>query len=189
MKKTEIVYRELIEFWKARLTQLELSRRLGFSLSTVNNALRPLVRMGAVAVLPRRLKVIDREKVILYWASIRNLEKDIIYSARTAANPSEIEKGMPADVIYTAYSGFKFRFGSIPADYSEVWVYSQSLDEIKKRFPSLKGPPNLFVLKPDDRLVKLAKDNIAPKSQLFVDLWNIKEWYAKEFIKALREKI
>lgn len=190
MLKTEIVYREIIESWegKNKLSQLELSKRLGISLSTVNNAIRPLVSMGAIGVLPRSIKVIDKEKALLYWASVRDLQKDIVYSTR-GGTPGDIEKNMPYEVIYTAYSGYKFLFRDVPADYGEVYVYLRDVEAIRKRFPPQKGPPNLFVLTPDRRLPGLSKDNIAPPSQIFVDLWNIREWYAKEFIKALKEKL
>ncbi len=188
MLKREIVYREMLET-KGRLTQLEFAKTLGFSLSTVNNALRPLVAMGAVAVLRRGFKIRDKEKILLFWASVRNLRKDIIYETRVDASPNDIEKSMPSDVVYTAYSAYKLKFHSVPADYSEIYVYSSQLTEIKKRFPHAKGPTNLFVLNVDSRLFQISRENIAPLSQVFVDLWNLKEWYAKEYIKELKEKI
>ncbi|MEW5936416.1 MAG: winged helix-turn-helix domain-containing protein [Candidatus Thermoplasmatota archaeon] len=189
MLKSEIVYRELLESPDLGLTQLGLAKRLGFSLSTVNNALKPLVAMGAVKVLPRGLRVTDRKKLLLYWASVRDMEKDVVYSTRAEGLPSEIEKCMPADVIYTAYSAYKFRFGTVPADYSEVYVYSEALEEIRKRFPAQHGPQNLFVLRMDRRLAEISKENIAPNSQVFVDLWNIREWYASEYVKDLGARI
>jgi hypothetical protein len=155
----------------------------------VNNALKPLAEMGAIGILRRGVKITDAEKMLLYWASVRDLGKDIVYSTRADAPPSGIEKGMPPRVAYTAYSAYKFRFGDVPADYSEVYVYSEDVAEIKRRFPPRAGPPNLFVLKPDGRLFGLAKDDIAPLSQVFVDLWNVKEWYAREFAAALKERI
>ncbi len=187
MLKGEFVYREIAES-KGLLTQLAISKILGLSLSTVNGAIRPLVSMGAISVLHRGLKVRDMEKLLLYWGSQRDIESDIVYATRVDASPSQIEKGMPASVVYTAYSAFKFRFGSVPADYSEIYVYGDA-EEIKRRFPPQKGPPNLFVLKPDQRLSELSKSNIAPLSQVFVDLWNLREWYAKEFLKALKERL
>ncbi len=189
MKQKEFVYRELAEFSKERLTQLGLSKTLGISLNTTNLAIKPLVSLGAVQVLQRGLNVIDKEKIVLFWANLRNLQKDIVYSTRVSAQPSEIEKNLSAGIIYTAYSAYKFRFGEVPADYSEVYVYSMDVEEIKKRFPMQKGPPNLFVLKADKRLIELSKENIAPNSQVFVDLWNLREWYAKEFVNALKERI
>jgi len=62
MKNSELVYRELlsgVETENARFTQLGLAKTLGISLSTVNNALMPLRKMGAVKIpyeLVERLK-------------------------------------------------------------------------------------------------------------------------------------
>jgi hypothetical protein len=189
MYKSEMVYRELIEFAAEKLTQLGLSKRLGVSISTVNNALKPLVAIGAVKILQRGIRVTDKEKLLLYWASVRDLERDMIYSTRSDKPTSEIEKSMPADVAYTAYSAYKFRFGGVPADYSEVFVYSEGVEEIERRFPRQSGPRNLFVLKTDERLVGLSKDGIAPLGQVFVDLWNLREWYAREFVKELGARL
>lgn len=46
---------------------------------------------------------------------------------------------------------------------------------------------NLIVLKADSWLAKLGK--ITPDVQTYVDLWNLSEWYAKDFLKALKEKM
>lgn len=189
MYKSEIVYRELLESPDSRLSQLGLSERLGFSISTVNNALKPLVAMGAVKILSKGLRVTDREKLLLYWASVRDLAKDVVYSTRADLMPSEIEKGMPAGVVYTAYSAYKFRFESVPADYSEVYIYSGNPGDVCKRFPQRPGSRNLFVLKMDKRLGELSKDGIAPNSQVFVDLWNVRDWYAREYVNNLGARI
>jgi len=192
MKKKERVYREALyttmELKEKKLTQLSLARKLGISLSTVNNALKPLVKMGAVDVSGMGFRITDEEKLAAYWASMRNLEKDVRYKTRVGALVSEIEKSMPPGVVYTAYSGYKFKFSDVPADYSEVYVYTSDMDEIKARFPELKGPSNLFVLEADSHLVSISKEGIAPSCQLYVDLWNLKEWYAKDFLKALERR-
>jgi hypothetical protein len=193
MKKKEWVYREalytIMELKEKKLTQLSLAPKLKISLSTVNNALRPLVKMGAVDVTGMGFRVTDEEKLAAYWASIRDLEKDIKYQTRVDAPVSDIEKNMPPGIIYTAYSGYKFKFGDVPADYSEVYIYaSPDMHEIKARFPELKGPPNLFVLVADPQLISISKESIAPSCQLYVDLWNLKEWYAKDFLKALERR-
>jgi hypothetical protein len=95
---------------------------------------------------------------------------------------------MPDGVIFTAYSGFKFRFRDVPADYSEVYVYANAaeLAEIKKRFRFGKGFNNLFVLKKDQNAERYPQ---LPLANLFVDLWQLREWYAKDFIKALEERL
>jgi len=185
MKKKELVYREILyqalENGNKRLTQKRLAEDLHISLSTVNNALAPIKGMGAVRIDPRSFDVVNPQKILYYWASIRNLEKDIIYKTRVDRNVSEIEKSMPSRVVFGGYSAYKFRFNDVPADYSEVYVYADTLEEIKKRFPESKNPSNLFVLKKGFEEMTLAN--------IFVDLWNMKEWYAKDFIEGIEKRL
>ena len=185
MKKIELVFRtileELIEKKNKKLTQADIARTLSISLSTVNVAINHLKKMGAVRVKKRSFEIVNGKKILLYWASIRDISKDIMYKTRIDGSVVFIEKNMPNDVVYGAYSGYKFLFNDMPADYSEVYVYSEDLDEIKKRFKECKNEPNLFILKKDFDKMTLA--------HLFVDLWNLKEWYAKDFLKAMEEKI
>jgi len=186
MKNKELVYKEVLyqvmEKKNKTLTQSYLAKSLNISLSTVNNALAPLKKMGSIKINPRNFIVIEPKKILYYWASIRNIEKDVIYQTRVNMPVKEIEKNMPDDIIFTAYSCYRFKFKDVPSDYSEVYVYGEN---IEKRFPLNKNTPNLFVLKKDF----FQKEKNATLAQLFVDLWNIKEWYAKEFLKALEEKI
>lgn len=185
MKKTELVYRQLLyealEQQNRSLTQAGLARALGLSLSTVHHALQPLRTMGAVRIRQRSCEIVNPKKLLYYWASIRHLERDIIYQTRVSRPVDEIEKAMPGTVLFAAYSAYKFRFRSVPADYSEVYVYSSDLTELQKRFPPAAGPPNLMVLKKDvDRMTL---------GHLFVDLWNLKEWYAREFLQELEARL
>ncbi len=189
MQKKEIVYRQL--FLNPNTTQLELAEKLEISLSTVNNAIHPLRGMGAVQVSARKLKVLDKEKLLLYWASIRNLQKDLLYQTRVDSPVNQIEKNMPSEVLFTAYSGYKFKHKDVPADYSEVYIYAygKGLGSIESRYPESGKRANLFVLKADEQLLQVSKDSIVPDHQIFVDLWNLPEWYAKEFVMKLKEKI
>ena len=151
MKKTELIYRAILQSVenKTVLTQLELAKALEISLSTVNNALLPLRKMGAIKVNRRNFHVINVKKILYYWASVRNLEKDIIYKTRAEGIVSEIEKQMPPNVVFAAYTAYKFKFKDVAADYSEVYVYCNDADlkELIKRFPKNNNNPNLFVLK------------------------------------------
>ncbi len=185
MKKIELVF---LELFKGAATQKAIAERLGVSLSTVNNALEPLERIGAIQKRRFGFGLVDREKALTYWASIRNLGKDIAYQTRAELAVAEIEKLLPSEIVFTAFSAFRLRFGEVPADYSEVYVYAgkEGIAEVKKRFPFVKGPSNLFVLgKPE----LLMEKKIVSNELLFVDLWNLKEWYAKEFLAALKQKM
>ena len=185
MKNIELVYREILyktlEKKEMFLTQSELSKKLDLSLSIVNSGVRRLSMIGAVKIVPRGFKVIDVKKILYLWASIRNL--DIIFRVRIEISVREIERVMP-NVVFTGYSAYKLIFNDVPADYSEIYVYAdeKELEIIKKRiskFKTSQNNPNFFILKKDN-LIDLY--NKIPLANIFVDLWNLKEWYAKDFI-------
>lgn len=192
MLKKEVIYREIltraIKKREVNFKQLALAKKFGFSLSTVNHALKPLVSIGALEVGSRGFKLIDIKKMLLYWATVRKFEKDIVYSTRKEESIAGIEKSVPASAVFTCYTGYKFLFKDVPADYSEVYFYlpEEDVEEAKLRFPARKGPANVFVLKADKWLKKY---KIAPVAQLFADLWNLKAWYAGDFVKALEERL
>jgi len=136
--------------------------------------------MGAIMKTTRGFRVIDPTKILMHWASIRDLEGDIILQT---GGPDEAELEMPPGILFTAYSAAKIYYGIDVANYSEIWVYSNP-EPIAKRFS--RGPAKIIVLKPDKHLFSLKKTPIA---QIFVDLWNIPTWYAREFMLAVRERI
>lgn len=193
MSKKEIIWREILyqatEKKKFEFTQKELASELNVSLSTVFNALKVPRQSGAIKVTGRNFVVRDVEKFIYIWATQRNLGKEIIYSTSVVANPAEIEGVMPPDIMFACYSAYSKKYQNSPADYDKVYIYSDTdeLAEIKKRFPPEKGYVNIVVLKSDSHLKKFG--GLTPDAQTFVDLWNLKDWYAKEFLSALRSKI
>ncbi len=192
IKKKEAIYRyiltEALERKQLSFTQLSLSRKFGFSLSTVSNAVKPLENMGAIEKRTRSFNMIDIRKALTFWATTRNITKDLIYSSRSSLPVQKIEGEMPAEAVFTAYSGYRFLYNEAPADYGEVYVYAdkKTLEEIKERFPERKGPPNLFVLEKDEFM---PEGNIAPLPQIYVDLWNLKEWYARDYLDALERRL
>ena len=189
MKKGELVYNEILynyyELNNRKLTQVYLSKELEISLSTVHNALKPLKEMNIIRTNPMNFTVLDPYKMLLFWATKRRLAADILYETRFEGSISEIENLMPDEVIFAAFSAFKFKFKDIPADYSEVYVYAEK--KWNKRFPERSGPPNVIFLNKERILEKYGK--ITTIAQMFVDLWNINTWYAQEFIKKLEEMV
>lgn len=193
MTKKEIIWREIAEKAAKKeqfeFTQTDLAKKFGFSLSTVFNALKIPRQNGAVEVKGRGFKVIDLEKFLYIWATQRNLEKEIIYQTRVPKNPLEIEGEMPDGIIFGAFSAYGKKYNDHPADYDKVYVYANllALQEIKKRFPKAGGYANLFVLKSDPMLKQYGK--VVPDTQIFVDLWNLKDWYAKDYLNSLKTKM
>lgn len=193
MKKIELIWRhilfETVEHRQLRFQQQELAHMYKISSSTVNAALTPLRRLGGVRVGGRGFIVTDYEKILYHWANHRDMEKDIMLRASVRLSVHEIEGQLPPGSYPTAYTAVRERFGEPPADYDAVYCYHANPDTVRQRFQSdmTLGKPNLFVLKADPFLTGY-KDRL-PLAQVFVDLWNITDWYAKDFIKIIKEAI
>ncbi|MBU3925299.1 hypothetical protein KKB43_06110 [Patescibacteria group bacterium] len=193
MNKKEIIWREIlhqtIENKKIDFTQKELAQKYGYSLSTTFNALKIPQGSGAVRKSGRGFKVEDKEKFLYLWATMRRFKKDIIYQTNVSEGAREIEAEMPPGVIFGCFSAYSKKYKSAPADYDKVYVYAdgKTLEELKIRFPKKEGYVNLTILSADPFLGSFGK--ITPDVQTFADLWNLSEWYAKDFLNALKEKI
>lgn len=188
MKKIERVYREILfkafEEEKWELTQKSLSEMCRVSIGNVHYSLEPLENMNAIEKKARKFLILNPKKILIYWASVRKLTRDVLYKTRSDKSLRAIENEMPP-CLFTAYSGYKFRWGETPSDYSEVYVYADA-EKIQDRFPPQGGRNNVFVLKRDEHLRKFEE---TPLAQIYVDLWNLPTWYAQEFIKSLEGRI
>ena len=193
MTKKEILWREIlnqaIENKKFEFTQKELADKFSISTSTVFNALKIPRQSGAIEVTGRNFTVRDTEKFLYLWATQRNVSREIIYKTHFPAGPKEIEGMMPAGVVFGAYGAFTQKYGDAPADYDKVYVYAdqKTLEEVQNRFPKNKGRANLFVLKSDPELSKFG--GVTPDVQTFADIWNLSDWYARDFLDALKGKM
>ena len=192
MKRVERVYCEILEKIIQdkinKTTQKQLSKDCYVSIGTVNYALKPLEQMGIIEKKQRSFKIINPKKLLLYWASIRKLTKEIIYTTYSKENTRKIEQMMPP-CIFTAYSAYKYKFNESPSDYNEIYAYCD-IDTIKQRFPKTKSQiNNIFILKIDPYIQKRSKKGIAPISLIYVDLWNLNTWYANDFLKELEKKL
>lgn len=184
MLKMERVYRqllkELLEDGKSSFYQKEIAQKCSISIGLVNYSLEPLERIGAVEKKGRGFTIADPRKLLMHWATLRNLQGDILGELR-GSKDAEVE--MPPEAILTAYSAAKIYYGIVAADYGEIWVYSD-LEALRERFSG--GPTKIIALKPDEHLKSLGR---TPLAQVFVDLWNIPTWYAREFMLAVRDRI
>lgn len=191
MKKIEIIWRELLfsalEKGVHRFEQKKLAEKFDFSTSTVFQALKVPRQGGAVRVTGRFFVLEDPEKLLYHWASARNLEKEITASFRAEGSVLEIEGMMPPDTVFGAYTAARLSLKTPPADYDRIYLYSFEPDKIKERIILAGGPPNLFVLQPDPFLSLYGQKTTL--AQTFVDLWNLKDWFAKDYSKAIKEKI
>ena len=205
MKKSQIVYRYLAENAlrdkKARFVLRRIAEELKVSPNTVSLAFMPLAKVGAVMKYNGYFNVIDLDKLLSFWAVTRNFDRDIAYSTYSERSLQEIEARMPSEIAYTCYSGYVARFGNDVSDYDKVYVYTtkSGMKEIKSRFPqqALSGKSdytNVIALMADPVLENAINNHslerdAAPLTQIYVDLWNNKDWYAYEFLKKVKKKI
>lgn len=195
MTKKEVIWRDILMQYRLKkriiFTQKELAADFGFSLSTVFNAIKPLRESGIVEVSGRNFRLDSYKKLLLLWASHRNLKKDIYYQARVEKGPKDLEALLPSFVRFGLYSAFTFAYRRAPADYDHVYAYADSdrLPEIAARLPSpdpKSRHPNFFLLKADQWVIRYGA---MPFEQIFTDIWNAPEWYAKDFLKSLEETL
>ncbi|OGD65375.1 hypothetical protein A3F08_01715 [Candidatus Berkelbacteria bacterium RIFCSPHIGHO2_12_FULL_36_9] len=193
MLKKEIIWREVLfqalEKKNNLFTQKALADKFGYSLSTIFNALKAPREIKSIKVSGRNFKIINPQKFLYLWATLRRLDRDIIYQTHINEAVLQIEKQLPQQVVFAAYTACKKYISFVPADYDKVYVYIQSAEiaEIQKRFPLKKGYSNLIILRSDPLLDKYGQ--ITTLAQTFVDLWNLEDWYADEFQKSLMEKV
>jgi hypothetical protein len=190
MLKREVIWRaiatEAIEQKTLKFQQKELAGRFKFSLSTVSNALKPLRQIGAVKVGGRSFALTDLEKLLTFWATHRKLSTEILYQTHVPGGVRAVEGEIPPGVTFGAFSAYRIRFQDAPADYDKVYVYSRDLAELEHRFPKHAGYENLIALRADPYLPTTPTTPIA---QIYVDLWNLPEWYAADYLNALKKRI
>jgi len=189
MKKSEILIIKLLEEYfkgKQNFKQKELAKKYQISLGLVNSTINTLARIGALEIKRFGFNVLDIKKILLYAAIKRNPYKDLIFSFYVDLPIKKIEANMPPSATFTSYTAYRLYFNESPADYSEVYVYSEKekINEIKKRFKIENKKPNVFILRKDFEMKAKASLPL-----IYIDLWNLKEWYAKEFLNALEERL
>jgi len=193
MKKIETIWHHLL--WLAlekrefKHTQKRIAEYFGYSLSTVHLAVKQLALVGAIDIRGKFFVINDAKKILLYWATHRNIQKSVLYETHVDQPIQEIEGLIPFDAIIGGYSAVKYILKELPSDYSKVYFYmdEERIEEVKKRFPKVAGISNVFVLKAYSKQDLYGKSTSLP--QTFVDLWNMHDWYAKDFLQELERKI
>lgn len=193
MKKIETTWHHLL--WRAmekhqfKHTQKNLADYFGYSLSTINLAIKKVAAIGAVKMSGKFFVLSNPKKLLFYWATHRNLDKDIIYKTHSGLPISEIEGLIPPQSIMGGFSAAKKILGEAPSDYSKVFFYlsPETVETAKKRYPpSTKGAENIFVLKSYPKQKEYGQITSLP--QTFADLWSLPDWYAKDFVISLEER-
>lgn len=192
MKKIETVWCQLLfdalEKRELHFQQQKLAAQLHMSLSTVNHALSQLRRFGAVSVGGDGGVVTDTEKLLLHWANHRKLTTDIVATIRVDTPVVETEGLLPQGSVLGGYSAVRYWFGEAPADYTSVYVYHTHPERVLERFTDTnKGQTTLVVLTLPPHIP--IRGETTTLAHTYVDLWNMTDWMAKDFIKRIGEEI
>ena len=100
----------------------------------------------------------------------------------------EIEGLLPTGSILGAYSAVRLWYGEPPADYTSVYVYHPQPEQIIRRFANHPpGDTTLTILKLPATIPLRAETTTL--AHTFVDLWNLTDWMAKDFVRRVREEI
>ena len=191
ISRTEMVWRHLLvaaqDLGIRRSSLTQLSVELELPVSTIHKALERPRAIGAVRGSASGLRVLDPKRLQLVWAAQRDLNRDIVYSTRVPMSVSEIEARLPVSAIPTAYTALVLHEGrNLVADYEQVVVYAGA-NEVRRRFPHGRGQANLLVLEPDPLLSRYGR--IAPRCQVYADLFNLPTWQAQRFLEALDREL
>ncbi|MEM4188275.1 MAG: hypothetical protein QXN56_03850 [Candidatus Hadarchaeum sp.] len=192
MRKIDRVYREILNRFYANgerfFNQKQLSQTCRISLGTINPFINKLETFGAIERKPQGFRLIDPSRALISWAVTRDLAKDITYTTFVPTSHIELETKLPRGSILTAYSGFRARIGSVPAEYNQVFVYADE-EEMRRAFkPTMRERKNLVVLQPDEHLKRLSSDGVAPLVQIYVDLWQLGK-PASRFVEELEKEL
>jgi hypothetical protein len=191
ISRTETVWRHLLvsalDLGIRRTSLKQLSAELALPVSTVHKALERPRAIGAVRGSAAGLRVLDPKRLQLMWAAVRDLKGDLVYATRVPMAISEIEAGLPESAIPTAYTAFVQNEGrNLIADYEQVVAYGDA-NEVRRRFPRRRGQPNLLILEPDPLLPRYGR--VAPRCQVYADLFNLPTWQAQRFLEALDQEL
>jgi|ERR1035437_9413240 hypothetical protein len=191
ISRTEMVWRHLLVgafdqgIRRSSLTQL--SAELDLPMSTIHKALERPRAIGALRGSASGLRVLDPKRLQLLWAALRDLSRDVVYTTRVSMAVSEIEARLPGSAIPTAYTALvKHEGRNLVADYEQVIVYADG-NEVRRRFPPRRGQANLLVLEPDPLLSRYG--TVAPRCQVYADLFNLPTWQAQRFLETLDREL
>jgi hypothetical protein len=191
ISRTETVWRHLLvaafDLGIRRSSLTQLSAELDLPLSTIHKALERPRAIGAVRGSASGLRVLDPKRLQLLWAAQRDLNRDIVYATRVPMTVTEIEARLPPSAIPTAYTAFVLHEGrNLVADYEQVVAYAD-WNEVRGRFPRRRGQANLLILESDPLLSRYGR--VAPRCQVYVDLFNLPTWQAQRFLEVLDREL
>jgi hypothetical protein len=181
------ILRELCEM-KEMASQIAIAKRCGCSLQLVNKTVKMLKEKRYVhQPFRNRISVLNFQNLILYWAFNRDIENENILEFRTNLPQHELEekaaellKGDYAFTMFSAANGYGIKY----VEYKDVFVYAGERHADKLRELEGGDKSRLFVIVIEDGHLfsgskKINGRNLAPMSQVFVDLIGLGTWEAK----------
>ena len=193
MKKIETIWQYLlfqaIEQREFRHTQAGLAQLFHYSTSTINLALVKPTAIGAIRKSGKFFVVADVIKLLYLASTIRSLAKDIIYHTYSDLPIRELEGLAPAGAVFGGYSAASQILGEPPADYTTLHLYADPADiaTIQSRYPISKTGNSQVVIFKKPTYAPIKNHTSLPHT--FVDIWNLSDWYARDFTQALEDKI
>lgn len=192
MKKIETVWCQLLfdalEKRQPRFQQQRLAEKLQLSTSTVNHALKDIRKIGGVRIGGDGGVVADAEKILLHWANRRRLEGDIVATMKLKPSVMELEGLLPPGSVLGGYSAVRHWYGEAPADYQTVYVYHRQPQLVIDRFTNESTGDNNLVVLQLNPLIPTRKETTS-LAHTYVDLWNLTDWMAKDFIRRVKREI
>lgn len=116
MKKIETIWHYLLNEallkQSFRHTQQAVSDHFHYSLSTVHHALQAPLELGAIRKESKFFILEDFKKLLYYWASVRHLERDIVYQTFLDEPIAEVEGLAVPGSIFACYSAARHHLGN-----------------------------------------------------------------------------
>jgi hypothetical protein len=198
VKKIETIWHHLlydaIEQKQFQHTQAGLAQTYRMSTSTVNLALIKPTAIGAIRKSGKFFVVADVLKLLYLWATVRNLPHDVLYQTYSDLSINQLVGIAPPNALFGGYYAASQILGEPPADYTTLHLYlpKGDLELVKTRYPFSKTGLNQVIVyhNPLD-LYSQIKTPTATTSlpNTFVDIWNLSDWYARDFTQGLEDKI
>ena len=184
--KSQKIYRVLCET-PGMMSQVEIAKRCGCSLSYVNKVLSTLKRKKYVhQPYKNRVSVLNFQSLLLMWAFTRDIEDEEIKEVQTAFSPAELEEEIPKifnEYALGLFSSARAR-GIKEVPYDDIYVYlnEREMGKLMQIEPGNRSRLLVIIVKDEamnalGELIEVA--NFTKLSQTFVDLVGLNTWESK----------
>lgn len=193
LRKFEAVYREiLLAAMKGSqpIQQKAIASAAGVSVGMTNKVVRKLEEAASVEAGSRGLRILSPPRILNLWATERHFRHEIWRPFRMD-DLNIVERGLPPDVILTAFPAWVRLAKRRPAEYTRVHFYVTN----RQRFESWmklherrirKTNPNVFALAVEDpHLISSSSHGLACVPQVYVDIYAADGPEASPFLRDI----